>query len=569
MKQSDLIPTGIEGLDNILLGGIKQGNILLVEGAPGTGKTTLGLEFLYRGAVEFDQPGLVISFELSPQKLLRDAAGFGWDFEELERQNRLKIIYTSPLVLLQELQSHDGLLMSEVNRIGARRLLIDGLTPLKVFGEIFNGRPFRDSLHLLVESLQRKDLTAMLTREVPPSETAHAGEFSHEQFVCDTVMTLRCEPRGRSVSRSIAVTKSRGQDFISGRHTLRIEPKCGVRVYKRAQARRRDEFTQPTSTRRSSLGVPAVDEMIGQGVFDGSVTLVVGVSGTGKTVLGVQFLVEGARQGKKSLLISLDEHPAQIMRNAKGLGLDLKKYVDDGTVIVHYESPQELELDVHFHNITKLMDEHKVERVLIDSLAAYYVNENDRREFRDFIYALTTHFKDRLITTFLNFESPELLGVSQISEELKTSTIVDNIILLNYVEFSNRLRRAITVPKARGSAPSRVTREYTIQKGGICLVPADIGVEGEDESLPQLPFSSYYGILARSPARRSPILEHLSHSDGVDGIADMLDGKKNGKVHGGGRHLNRGGNGHGGIRGEKESRDDHDPEHPGQDGDDA
>src|SRR5512133_2540412 len=120
MNDTGLIRTGIHGLDEILLGGIKQGNILLVEGAPGSGKTTLGLEFIYRGAVEFDEPGLIISFELSPQKLLRDAHGFGWNFEGLERQGKVRIIYTSPLVLLQELHSHDGLLMSEVDRIGAR-----------------------------------------------------------------------------------------------------------------------------------------------------------------------------------------------------------------------------------------------------------------------------------------------------------------------------------------------------------------------------------------------------------------------------------------------------------------
>jgi circadian clock protein KaiC len=506
VPDADLIHTGVSGLDEILLGGIKQGNILLVEGAPGAGKTTLGLEFIYRGVERFDEPGLIISFELSPQKLLRDASSFGWDFGALERAGKLKIIYTSPLVILQELQQFDGLLMSEMRRMSARRVLIDGLTPLKLFGEIFNGRPFRDSLHLLVETLQRQEVTAMLTREVPSSEAARAAEFSHEQFVCDTILTLRNEPRGRSNARSIEVSKSRGQDFIAGRHTLRIESERGVRVYQRAQARPRRWPDQPTSTRRSSLGIAAVDTMIGEGVFDGSVTLVVGVTGTGKTVLGVQFLVEGAKQGKRGLLVTLDEHPAQIMRNAEGLGLDLKRYVDEGLVRVYYDSPQELELDVHYHHLLRLVDEHKAERVVIDSLAAYRTNERDDREFHDFIYALTTRFKDRLVTAFFNYESPELLGVSQISEELRASTIVDNIILLNYVEFGSRLRRAMTVPKARGTAPIRETCEYSIRRGGIQLHPTD-GAEADAEIVPQLPFSSYYGVLARSPARSSPLIE--------------------------------------------------------------
>ncbi|MGV3531249.1 MAG: ATPase domain-containing protein [Chthoniobacteraceae bacterium] len=507
---NDLIKTGIDGLDDILFGGVRQGNILLVEGSAGAGKTTLGLEFIYRGIVENDEPGLIVTFELSPAKLLRDAAGFGWDLRKLEDEGRLKMVYTSPLVLLQELHSHDGLLMQEIRRFKAKRLLLDGLTPLKLFGELFNGRPFRDSLHLLVETLQREEITAMLTREVPESEQARSSEFSHEQFVCDTILTLRSDFVGRNRVRSLTVAKSRGQDYVAGRHTLRIEAGRGVRIYPRAQSRARVVTDQPTSTKRSSLGMPALDEMIGKGVYDGSATLVVGVSGTGKTVVGVTFLVEGARQGKPGLLVTLDEHPAQIMRNAEGLDLPLKKFVDEKLLHFFYDSPQELELDVHYDRITRLVEEHKIERVLIDSLAAYMTSEDRIREFHDFIYALTTFFKDRLVTAFMNYESPELLGVSQISEEIKASTIVDNIILLNYVEFSDRLRRAITVPKARGTAPSRVTREYRITKGGIQLEPHD--VSDETESVPQLPFSAYYGVLARSPARRSPLIDEQIQS---------------------------------------------------------
>ena len=498
----ELVQTGIPGLDEIFLGGIRQGNILLVEGAPGAGKTTLGLEFIYRGVTERGDKGVIVTFELTPEKLLRDAKAFGWNMSKLQKEGKLQIIYTSPQVLLQELHSHDGLLLQQIRAMKAKRLLLDGLSPLQLFGENFNGRPFRDSMHLLVGTLQREKITSILTREAPESHEARACEMSHERFICDTVIALGTEFHGRNQTRSITITKSRGQDFISGRHTLRIENGQGVRVYQRAQSRVREVATQPTSRKRSSVGAAEVDQMLGEGVLDGSVTLVVGVSGTGKTVMGVQFLTSGAKEGKPGLLITLDEHPAQIVRNASGLGLPLERLVEKKKIHLCYESPQELELDVHFHRIARLVDEYKIERVLIDSLAAYAGTGERRREFHDFIYALTTFFKDRLVTAFMNYESPELLGVSQISEEIKASTIVDNIILLNYVEFSNRLRRAITVPKARGSAPSRVTREFRISKNGIQLEPAI-----SEDKVPQLPFSSYYGILARSPARRSPVID--------------------------------------------------------------
>ncbi len=504
LAEGAIVPTGVEGLDEVLMGGLRSGNIVLVEGAPGSGKTTLAMEFIYRGAVDHDEPGLIVSFELSPAKLLRDAAGFGFDFKKLEESGKVKIIYTSPLVILQELSSHDGVLATEIKRLGAKRFVIDGLTPLKLFGELFNGRPFRDSLHLLVEGLQRSGVTAMLTREVSGNTNAPV-EFPHEQYVCDTVIALAQKPYRRGVSRSIEVMKSRGQEFISGRHTMRLVANSGVQVFKRPQARPRAITDQPTSTKRLLSGSTPLDKMLGGGIIEGSITLVVGISGTGKTVAGVQFLVEGAKKGLKGLLVTLDEHTEQLKRNGDGLGFELTKLTENGDIIIHYDSPLELELDVHYADIVKLIEANKIDLVVIDSLAAY--EAADSAESRDFIYALATYFKNRLVTAYMNFETPELLGVSQISQELKASTVVDNIILLNYVEISTHLRRAITVPKSRGSNPIRETREFQIGKGGIILLDEERGEAADFEEVPQLPFSSYYGILARSPSRRSPIIE--------------------------------------------------------------
>src|SRR5437867_7307851 len=127
-QPDDLVKTGIHGLDDILLGGIPRGNVVVVTGSPGTGKTTLGIEFIYRGAREFDEPGIIVTFEVSAEKLVRDAAQFGWDFRELEEQGRVKIVSTSRRVFQQEMQEPDSLLLSEANTMGARRIFIDGLT---------------------------------------------------------------------------------------------------------------------------------------------------------------------------------------------------------------------------------------------------------------------------------------------------------------------------------------------------------------------------------------------------------------------------------------------------------
>ncbi len=496
---------GISGLDEVLMGGINQNNIILLEGSPGAGKTTLGLEFIYRGAMELDEPGLIVSFELGPQKLMRDAAGFGWDFASLEKKKKVKIVYTSPSVILDELQSPDGVLAEQIREIGAKRLLLDGITPLQIFGDSLNGRPFRDSLHVLVESLQRYGVTAMLTREVATRNGDAGQNHGHERFVCDTIITLSAETKRRGIHRYLEVSKSRGQDFIGGQHTFRIEGGKGVQIYRRTQSRPKEFNQQATSSHRTSTGNPALDTMMGGGLYDGSVTLVVGISGTGKTVSGIQFLDQGVKDGKKGLLVTLDEHPQQLIRNAESLGFPLGDWVRDGKVRIHYDSPLELELDVHFEDIVRIVQEDQIERVVIDSLAAYEATSPE--ESGDFMYALATFFKNRLATAMFNYESPELLGVSQISEDLKASHLVDNIVLLNYVEISTRLRRAITVPKARGSKNLQRTREYVIDQGGISLLDEQSGEAGELEAVPQLPFSSYYGLLSWSPDRKSPIIE--------------------------------------------------------------
>ncbi|RZA23373.1 MAG: hypothetical protein EOP10_12945, partial [Proteobacteria bacterium] len=469
---------------------------------PGTGKTTMALEFLYRGAKEFKEPGLMITFEMSPQKIMRDASGFLWDFKDLIDKGLLKIIYTSPSVLIEELQASDGVLAKEIREMGAKRLVIDGITPLRMFGERINGRPFRESLLLLIETIQRTGATTVLTTEAAGTNPIGETGSNHEQYVCDTIITLRNQARRRSVHRSIEVAKSRGHDFITGRHSLKIEAGTGIKVYPRVYARPKVSIEQETSSEISSTGVLALDHMLGGGVYKGSITLVVGISGTGKTVTGVQFLSEAAKDGKKGLLVTLDEHPKQIMRNSSKLGLDIASYIENGQIDVIFDSPLELDLDEHFDRIKRLVDEKGIEYVVIDSLAAYENAQSD--EAREFICALSTFFKNKLITAFFNYESPELVGVSQISEELKASAIVDNIILLNYVEISTKLRRVITVPKSRGNNPDHESREYSIREGGICLIDDNSETY---EPVPQLPLKSYYGILAKAPTRTSPLIE--------------------------------------------------------------
>jgi circadian clock protein KaiC len=439
MAEGDLIPTGIAGLDAILRNGIPRGNVLLVEGAAGTGKTLFGMECIYRGATQYQEPGMIVSFEVAPQKLIRDAANFGWDLEALQQQNQLKLLFTSPQVLSQELHSPDSLLLETAAQMGAQRIFIDGISLLRTVADTLhnggncNGTEghYRQLLQELLQGLQRENLTAILSHEVT-SVAKQAFALEITEYLTDTVIVLRREPHRRGSRRTLEITKSRGQDYDAGRHTLRITAGTGLEVFRRVQTPPRDlERRQPTSTTRQSvIGSSPLDALFGGGVFDGSVTMVVGVSGSGKTVLGTQLLLEGAANQKRGLMVSLDEHPEQVMRNAATLGLNLRQHLDSGAIQFFSDCPRELELDVHFARITRTIEAHQIERLIIDGMTSYTSSLEDAQPYREFFHALVSYSKDRLMTTFLSYENPELFGVNQFMPDFPVSSIVDNIVLL-------------------------------------------------------------------------------------------------------------------------------------------
>jgi circadian clock protein KaiC len=201
------------------------------------------------------------------------------------------------------------------------------------------------------------------------------------------------------------------------------------------------------------------------------------------------------KDGKRGLFISLDEHPAQIMRNAETIGLDLREHLDSGMLHILYESPQELEIDAHFARIVRTVEENDIQRLVIDGVTSYSTAIDSQRSYRDFFHALVAYSKSRLMTAFFNYENPELFGISSYMPEFAVSSIVDNIILMSLVEIGSTLRRSIAVMKARGCRHEFDTREFTIGQGGIALQPIEANV-----ALP-LPIESYSSLLSRAPTR--------------------------------------------------------------------
>jgi KaiC/GvpD/RAD55 family RecA-like ATPase len=242
MVPRELVSTGVPGLDGVLRGGIPRNNVTVVVGPVGSGKTTLGLQFICHGATKRDEPGVVVLFEVSPELITRDASHFGWDLETLEQQGRVKIFYTTRQAFEDELKQPDSVLLAEARSMGARRIFIDSSGP----APNGNGSP-RAAFHLLIEGLHREQLSAILSVEVAPQTSSHP----FEQFLSDTVICLGADSQDGALTRSLEVVKSRGHDFMTGRHTLDIREGVGLVVYKRAQTK--GEPLPPPPQRRQAL----------------------------------------------------------------------------------------------------------------------------------------------------------------------------------------------------------------------------------------------------------------------------------------------------------------------------
>jgi circadian clock protein KaiC len=499
MPERDLVKTGIKGLDELFGGGIPRGNVVVVAGSAGTGKTTMGVEFVYRGASEFEEPGMIVLFEVSPDKLAHDAAQFGWNLAELERAGKLKIIFTTRQVFQEEMQQADSLLLGEAAQIGARRVFVDSLGPIVPEGN--GARDSRDVFHVLTEGLHRENLTTVLALEDDPRDARRSA--AAEEFIADTIVRLSVEPNERAVTREIEIVKSRGHNFQMGRHSFRIADGRGLECYRRVQAPRspsRDDAAARDETRRVTSGVPGLDELVNGGYLLASTTLVVGLTGTGKSVMALHYIAEGTRRGERGLMLSLDEPVAQVLRNARTVGLDLQPAIDQGLAQVMYDAPQEIEVDSHFSRIESTVREFRPQRAVIDSLSTYGSSLGPSgRVFRDFFHAIVALMKEYQITAVYNHENPELLGMASVMGEYGVSSLVDNIILMNFVELGDTFRHALTVTKTRGNPVHRTTHEVEILNGvGMRVLPRAI-----QAALPIAPFASYRSLIGRSPERRA------------------------------------------------------------------
>ncbi|HLA40108.1 MAG TPA: ATPase domain-containing protein, partial [Candidatus Glassbacteria bacterium] len=432
-----LIKTGTDGLDEILFGGIIADNSLLVEGTPGAGKTTFGLQYIYKGAALYGQPGIIITFEEEPEKLYRDALAFGWNLRDLEGRNLLRIIPSSPEAVRDMLLKPESGFTRLSRSIGANRVMVDSVTHFRRITE--NVQELRVLVGKFINGLMQITTSAVLIKEI---ESAEAEGASIEEYVVDTVIRLSYEQRSRQRrERFLEVIKSRGQRHLSGKHMLRfsdngleVYPVCGALPTEQVESNRAKKAAGPLSS-----GIPGLDQMCRGGLPAGSASVVAGSSGTGKSVLAAQFLHEGLKRGERVLLVSFVQPGADFVAASHSFGLKLGQFLDSGRLAVIHRSTIELQADELLHEIKTRLGEATTGRLVVDGLNQLMQSVQDEDYMVDYLDALLRLFSRSGVTSLFTFEVDKLFGSFEIDSR-STLGLFDNLILMRYVELEGEIR---------------------------------------------------------------------------------------------------------------------------------
>ena len=453
------VPTGIPGLDDLLFGGILRGSCVLVEGAPGTGKTTLGLQFVYQGAAQFGEPGMVITFEEFPEALYRDASNFGWDLKGMEGKGLLRVIATSPHVLVDQIQEPGGLIEQMAREIGAKRILVDSITHFQRLTD--DPVRLREIIDGFFNALKRLGLTAFVTKELSEAE----GPIPFEAYIADAVIKLYHErvPYAFRRVRYLEILKARGQEHICGAHTFVFTPQ-GIRVFPFPMAPEQEIVGNPT--RRVRTGIEGLDEMLNGGLVEGFCALVAGPPGAGKTTLGLQFLHEGVVNDDPSLFVSLEERLYKIFLTAQAFGF-LKDLIERECFRALSFPSAGLDVSDLYAQVRQSIEEMGIKRVVIDGLTDLQANIPDPRQLREYLFALLSLFEQHGITSILTQETSPAEVMPEIDPNI--SMLIDAVICLRYVEKDGHIKRVLNVLKMRTSAHDMEVREFRIGPRGIVV----------------------------------------------------------------------------------------------------
>jgi len=474
--------TGVTGLDDVLAGGLRRGRVYLLEGSPGTGKTTIATQFLMEGAAR-GESGLYITLSETETELRESAASHGWDIAApneifelvppeslLDDEQQQSLLYSSDL----ELGETTKRIFEVVERVQPMRVVLDSLSEIRLLAQ--SSLRYRRQILALKHYFSHHDATVVMLDDL----TTEVNDKTVHSVAHGVIRLEELAPEYGAERRRLRVIKYRGQRYRGGYHDFVIAT-GGVRVYPRlVSSEHRSSFKRDTLKSAS----PELDALLGGGIERGSSTLVLGPAGTGKSLLTLSFAVAAVKRGEKAALFIFDEEIGLLFERAKGLGLDLQALVDEGGLTVEQVDAAELAPGQFAHRVRAAVEEDGVRTIIIDSLNGYQASMPQEKALVLHMHELLQFLNRKGASTFLTVAQHGLVG--DMRSPVDVTYLADTVILLRYFEALGRVRRAISVIKKRTSAHEDTIREYQIGAHGITLGEPLNNFQGVLRGVPEL-----------------------------------------------------------------------------------
>ncbi len=464
--------TGINGLDEITHGGLPKGRNTLVCGYAGTGKTLLGTEFIVHGATSYNEPGVFMLFEETPEELTKNVASLGFDLNALSEQKKIYFDYVHvERSEIEETGEYDleALFVridNAISTIGAKRLVLDTIESL--FAGLANEAILRAELRRLFSWLKTRGITTVITGERGKDSLTRYGL---EEYISDCVIVLDHRVHEQISTRRLRVLKYRGSEHGTNEYPFLINNN-GISIFPITSA----ELTYTAPSERITTGIPRLDTMLGgQGYYRGSSVLISGDSGTGKTSIACSLANSVCEKGEKCLYFTFEESPDQIIRDVLSIGVDLEPWVKKNLLRINAIRSMQFGLELHLARMQQAVDEFKPTVVIIDPISTL-LSVGDPADVKSVVTRFTDFLKNMKIVGLFTHLTHNT-GSTELTET-EISSIMDVWIIVRHVEANAERNRVIFVLKARGIAHSNQLREFLLTINGIDIVDVYLGPSG-------------------------------------------------------------------------------------------
>lgn len=457
--------TGVDGLDDILAGGLERGHVFLLEGEPGAGKTTVALQFLLAGA-KGGETSLYITMSETEQELRHGAASHGWELGEsinifelvppetlLDEEQQQSLLYSSDL----ELGEATRQIFEAVERVKPSRVVLDSLSEIRLLAQ--SSLRYRRQILAIKHYFARHSATVLMLDDL----TSEAADKTVHSVAHGVIRLEELAPAYGAERRRIRILKYRGQRYRGGFHDFTITT-GGVNVFPRLVA---SEHRTKFERKQLSTGIAEFDGLLGGGIETGSSTLVLGPAGTGKSLIVTTFAMAAISRGEKAALFVFDEELGLLYDRMIGLGFDLEAAVANKQLVVEQVDAAELSPGEFAHRVRKIVDRQAIKTVIIDSLNGYQAAMPEENSLILHMHELLQYLNRQGANTFMTVAQHGLVGDMQAPVDV--TYLADTVILLRYFEAMGQVRRAASIIKKRTGTHETTIREYRIGRGGLTI----------------------------------------------------------------------------------------------------